>query len=221
MKEKEVKIKKGFEEHYKKLLGDLYDKFIEFSLKPLRKAIRINTLKVIDDICSNKLKSIVENPYIPEIDDIYSLRSYPFKLDITASEVLKRLNEQGWKISRIPFYKYGFWVTHPTRRDIGNTLEFQLGYYYSQEAASMIPPLVLDPKPGEIVLDLAAAPGSKTTQIAMHMENKGMIIAVDLDKYRIKALAQNLQKQGVVNTLVLHMDGRKIEKLNMIFDKVL
>jgi len=217
----EIKIKKSFEEHYKKLLGDLYDKFIYFSLKPLRKSIRINTIKVIDDINPKSLEGIVDGDIDLGIDDKYSLEQYPFKINITATEVLKRLKEQGWKIERIKFYKYGFWVDHPQRRDIGNTIEFQLGYYYSQEAASMIPPIVLDPKPGEVVLDLAAAPGSKTTQIAMHMENKGIIIAVDVDRDRIRALAQNLQKQGVVNTLILNMDGRRIRELEMNFDKVL
>jgi len=221
VKSSEIKIKKSFEEHYKKLLGDLYEKFIEFSLKPLKKSIRINTIKVIDDINPKNLEGIVEGEKDIGIDSLYNLKQYPFKINITATEVLRRLKEQGWKIERIKFYKYGFWVEHPERRDIGNTIEFQLGYYYSQEAASMIPPIVLDPKPGEIVLDLAAAPGSKTTQMAMHMENKGIIIAIDIDKDRIKALAQNLQKQGVINTLILHMDGRKVGELGMEFDKVL
>jgi len=221
VKNREIRIKKDFEDHYRKLLGELYEKFIDFSLRPLKKAIRINTIKVFDDLLPENLEGIVSGETNIGIDSLYNLRQYPFNLKIKATDVLKRLKERGWEIERIAFYKYGFWVSHPGRRDIGNTLEFQLGYYYSQEAASMIPPIVLDPKPGETVLDLAAAPGSKTTQMAMHMENKGIILAVDVDKYRLKALSSNLQKQGVINTLVLHMDGRKIKDLNITFDKVL
>lgn len=221
VKNSEIKVKKDFEDHYKKILGDLYEKFIEFSLRPLRKSIRINTIKVVDDIEPKNLEGIIEGERDIGIDSLYNLKPYPFKINITATEVLRRLKQQGWKIERIKFYKYGFWVDHPERRDIGNTIEFQLGYYYSQEAASMIPTIVLDPKPGEVVLDLAAAPGSKTTQIAMHMENKGIIFAVDVDRDRIRALAQNLQKQGVVNTAILNMDGRRIGELGVEFDKVL
>ncbi|MEM0379268.1 MAG: RsmB/NOP family class I SAM-dependent RNA methyltransferase [Nanopusillaceae archaeon] len=217
----EIKIKKSFEEHYKKILGDDYSKFIYFSLKPLKKSIRINTLKVVDNISHKEIENILEDKENPEIDNQYNLKQYPFRINVTATEILGRLKEKGWKINRIKFYKYGFIVEHPKRKDIGNTIEFQLGYYYSQEIASMIPPIALDPKPGEIVLDIAAAPGSKTTQIAMHMENKGIIIANDPDKVRLKALALNLQRQGVINTIVTNLDGRKISKLNIKFDKIL
>ena len=225
-------IKKSFEEHYKKLLGNLYDKFIEWSFRPLKKSIRINTIKVEDNISYEELKEIIlENQeqdqkqklkeISEKIDSIYYLKPYPFRLEIKATDVLKRLKEKGWEIERIPFYKYGFWVKHPERRDIGNTVEFQLGYYYSQEAASMIPVIALDPKPGELILDMAASPGSKTTQIAMHMENKGVIIANDIDIQRISALAQNLQRQGITNTIITKLDGRKFKDLGIKFDKIL
>lgn len=200
---KGVKFKEIFVKRYQKMLEERFEEFIEISLKPLKKSIRINTIKVKDDIC-NKLKS------------------YPFLDGPKASEILKKLEEKGWKIEKIPFYEYGFWVEHEEgRRDIGNTVEFQLGYYYSQEAASMIPPIVLDPKPGEFVLDLCAAPGSKTTQMAMHMENKGIIIANDIEISRIKALAENLQRCGVTNTIITRMDGRRFIKYDLKFDKIL
>ena len=226
-------IKKSFEKHYKELLGeDGYKQFLEWSFKLLKKSIRINTLKVEDNISFETLKDIIlekqeedQKKKLEElsktIDFLYYLKPYPFKPLIKASDVLNRLKEQGWKIKRIPFYKYGFWVEHPERRDIGNTIEFQLGYYYSQEAASMIPPIALDPKPGELILDMAAAPGSKTTQIAMHMENKGVIVANDVDVYRISALAENLQKQGAANVIITKVDGRKFKDFGIKFDKIL
>ena len=214
----QVEIKKSFEDHYKKMLGDDYEKFVEWSLKPLKKSIRINTIKVKDDLVENINSIGLERL---DIDDIYFLKSFPFNLEVTATDVLKRLSSNGWKISRIPFYKYGFWVEHPERRDIGNTVEFQLGYYYSQEAASMIPPIALDPKPGELILDMCAAPGSKTTQIAMHMENTGCVIANDVEIPRLSALSENLQRQGVIISIITRMDGRKFSKYNEFFDKVL
>src|SRR3990167_6716731 len=93
-------------------------------------------------------------------------------LKISVNELRERLQDT-WNLEQIPWCKEGFWIEHhkKERRDIGNLMEHSLGYFYTQEAASMIPPAVLDPKPDEIVLDIAASPGSKTTQIAQYMEN--------------------------------------------------
>jgi NOL1/NOP2/sun family putative RNA methylase len=86
-----------------------------------------------------------------------------------------------------------------------------------QEAASMIPPIVLDPQPGEVVLDLCAAPGSKTTQIAQYMENTGVLVANDITTDRIAALGINLQRCGVSNVVVTQMNAMR----NQQFDKIL
>jgi len=100
-------------------------------------------------------------------------------------------------------------------------IEYILGYYYIQESASMIPPVVLDPKKDETVLDIAASPGSKTTQMAAQMKNTGLIIANDVDIKRLTALRFNLQKCGVANTIVTNLDGRWIHNLKVEFDKIL
>ena len=88
-------------------------------------------------------------------------------LKITINELKKRL-EKNWDLEQVPWCKEGFWIEHhkKERRDVGNLIEHSLGYFYLQEAASMIPPIVLQPNPNDIVLDVAASPGSKTTQIA-------------------------------------------------------
>ncbi len=140
-------------------------------------------------------------------------------LKISKEKLIKRLKKKGWKLKKIPWIDIGFFVERP--EDIARTLEFFLGYYYIQEASSMIPPLVLNPKPGELVLDLCAAPGSKTTQIAAMMENKGIIVANDDDIKRIRALCSNLQKCGVKNCIVTVMDGRKFWRKGLKFDRIL
>ncbi len=127
-------------------------------------------------------------------------------LKITVIELKKRLQEE-WKLTQIPWCKEGFWIKGQ-RLDIGNLPEHILGYFYVQEAASMIPPLVLAPEPGETVLDLCAAPGSKTTQMAAMMENKGILIANDISGERIKALGLNLNRAGVSNAIITHSEGR-------------
>ena len=137
-------------------------------------------------------------------------------LKISVSELKKRL-EKDWQLEPVPWYKEGFWIKGE-RRDVGNLPEHALGYIYVQEAASMIPPVVLDPKPGDIVLDMAAAPGSKTTQMAQMMKNKGIIVANDIAHDRLAALGVNLQRCGVANAIITMMKGRYMQGE---FDKIL
>ena len=134
-------------------------------------------------------------------------------------EVKKRLSKD-WILEPIPWCKEGFYIEHKKGRlDIGNTIEHMLGYYYVQEAASMIPPVVLNPKPGEIVLDICAAPGSKSSQMAQYMKNKGVLVANDVIGQRLAALGINLQRCGVSNSVITQMKGEKMK--GFAFDKVL
>ncbi len=142
-------------------------------------------------------------------------------LKIDPKDLKKRLEDKGWRLKEISWYPIAFEVLEKEETPIGSTLEYSLGYYYPQDKSSMIPPLVLDPKPGEVILDLCAAPGSKTTQMAQHMENRGVILANDIDLERIKALASNVQRMGCINVIITRNDGRKFKKVGEMFDKVL
>lgn len=137
----------------------------------------------------------------------------------SVKEIKEGIEAKGWKLEPIPWCKEGFWIEHPVRRDVGNLLEHHLGKIYVQEAASMIPPLVLNPKPGEIVLDMAAAPGSKTTQMGIMMENKGLIVANDNKGIRMQSLGINVQRSGLTNVLISLMTGKRFYQFQ--FDKIL
>lgn len=142
-------------------------------------------------------------------------------LKISAEECIKRL-EKDWNLEPVLWCKEGFFIEHKGGRlDVGNTIEHTLGYYYVQEAASMIPPVVLDPKPGETVLDMAAAPGSKTSQMAQYMENKGILVANDVKGDRLAALGINLQRLGISNVAVTLMQGQQFANCGILFDKIL
>ncbi|MFH1398575.1 MAG: NOL1/NOP2/sun family putative RNA methylase [Candidatus Woesearchaeota archaeon] len=141
-------------------------------------------------------------------------------LKISVSRVKTRLKD--WQLKQVPWCKEGFWIEHiDGRRDVGNLLEHVLGYIYVQEAASMIPPIVLGPKAGEVVLDMCAAPGSKSTQLAQMMNNQGVLVANDLTTARISPLSINLQRCGVSNCVATLMHGNSFKKLENSFDKVL
>jgi 16S rRNA (cytosine1407-C5)-methyltransferase len=91
--------------------------------------------------------------------------------------------------------------------ELGKAEEHLLGLYYIQELSSMLSVLALEPKQGDLVLDLCASPGSKTTQIVAKMENSGGIIANDKDIARISILASNLERIGASNVIMTRMLG--------------
>ena len=125
-------------------------------------------------------------------------------LKISPEKLKKRLESKNWIIGQ-PFKAYPEVMIIQNNLlpgELGRSLEHLLGYYYVQEIASMLPALTLNPKPNEIILDLCAAPGSKTTQIAASMENTGLLIANDVNLGRIRVLATNLERCGVSNTIV-------------------
>jgi NOL1/NOP2/sun family putative RNA methylase len=141
-------------------------------------------------------------------------------LKITVADIVVRLKKE-WLLEPVPWCKEGFWIEHrgeEKRRDVGNLIEHSLGYIYVQEAVSMIPPIVLCPKPGEIVLDMCASPGSKTTQIAQYMKNKGVLIANDFTGDRMKPLGVNIRRCGVTNAVLTLMKG---QQMKLKFDKIL
>lgn len=153
-----------------------------------------------------------------------SIRANTLKISI---EDLKQRLEDRWTLTPVPWCKEGFWIAYKgdehqeERFDIGNLPEHALGYLYVQDAASMIPPVVLDPQPKDVVLDLCAAPGSKTSQLAAMMRNEGLLVANDLQASRLPALSINLQRIGSTCTLVTKMAGQRFGKKGILFDKVL
>ena len=190
----QIEFKEKFVERYSQLTD--WDEFRKYSLSFLNRSIRVNTLK----------GKVVE--------------------------IRKNIERKGWQLKPIPWCKEGFWVKGPkfeyerdgkvetrNRRDVGNLLEHHLGQIYVQEAASMIPPLVLKPKSGEQVLDMCAAPGSKTTQMAAMMNNEGLLVANDISGDRLQALGINLQRCGAINTLIALGTGYRFKEGN--FDRIL
>ncbi|MCD6547736.1 MAG: NOL1/NOP2/sun family putative RNA methylase [Nanoarchaeota archaeon] len=166
--------------------------------------------EIIEDVDELEKHMFLELPVSVRINTLKAKRN----------EIIKRLKQKGWKLKQVPFYKDGF-ILKEREYAIGNTLEHFLGYIYKQEVASMIPPVVLNPKEGDVVLDMAAAPGSKTTQMAQMMKNKGVIVANERYLQRMIALRSNLQRCGVMNTIATGMDGKWFKKVPIKFDKIL
>ncbi len=149
-------------------------------------------------------------------------------LKISVDELKSRLAIYGWKVKQ-PFDEFPEVMIIESKLnpgELGKTKEHLLGYYYVQEISSMLPMLALKPKAGEMILDLCASPGSKTTQAAAMMENSGTIIANELSMGRIGILNSNLERCGVMNTIVTRKEGvalceRLLKKSHIKFDKIL
>ena len=186
-------IKSIFIKRFKELLGD--KEYIEFEkciLKPQRKSFRINTFKITN-----------------------------------ISSFTNKLKNRGIKLTPIMWDKSSFFVDlndSNSRKDLGNLYEHFLGQIYIQEATSLLPPLVAQ-IPQVIdddfkILDMCSSPGSKTTQIAALMNNKGILIANELDYSRLSPLKLNLERSGFTNIIITNSDGTLIEGVEE-FDRII
>ncbi len=98
----------------------------------------------------------------------------------------------------------------------------EAGVYYIQEPSAMAPVHYLDPKPGEKILDLCAAPGGKTTQIASRMKDEGIIVTNEIDKKRAQILSLNVERCGIKNALVTNADPAQLSEIfEGYFDRIL
>ncbi|QSX39363.1 16S rRNA (cytosine(1407)-C(5))-methyltransferase RsmF [Shewanella cyperi] len=150
-----------------------------------------------------------------------AIRVNTLKTDATKLKAL--LEPKGWQFEPIPWCRDGFWVQYPQECQPGNLSAHLQGLFYIQEASSMLPPTALfkDNEPNT-VLDVASAPGSKTTQMAALMANRGLLVANEYSSSRVKVLHANLLRMGVYNCALTHFDGRVFgEYLYETFDAVL
>ena len=132
----------------------------------------------------------------------------------------ERLQSLGVQLERVPFLETGYWV-RSSKVSIGATAEYLLGLYSIQEAAAQIPATLFTALKDKTVLDACAAPGGKTVQLADLMSNTGAIVALDVEKRRLAALSNHLERCHVGNALVYHFDARQASQLKLKFDRIL
>lgn len=144
------------------------------------------------------------------------------KIKYNIEDLKKYFDKIGVEYDNIPWYKDALIILNSNESQIQNLEIYKNGYIYLQGLSSMIPPLILNPKENEKILDLTAAPGSKTTQMASMMNNKGYILANELDKIRCDKLKYNINMQGANICEVINERGEDIgEQYKEQFDKVL
>ncbi len=140
-------------------------------------------------------------------------------LRLSPTKLSDILSAEGIPFTPLPWYSGGFKLAPEFKP--GRHWAYLAGLYHSQEEVSMLPVLLLNPQPGERILDMCAAPGNKTAQIAVLMNNQGTVIANDINFGRMKAVRQAQERLGLVNLTTTVYDGANYPKTAGLFDKIL
>ena len=142
------------------------------------------------------------------------------KLKTAVENVKKVLTDLNIKFSEVSWSEEALIIEGTTKQEILELEIYKNGEIYLQSLSSMIPALILNPEANENILDMAAAPGGKTTQMSAISNNLALITACEKNKIRAERLKYNIQKQGANRVNVLVEDSRKLDD-NFSFDKIL
>ena len=141
-------------------------------------------------------------------------------LKTTLEEVQKKLQQSNIKYKIDKLNNNAIIIENATEKDIQELDVYENGKIYLQSLSSMLPPIILEPKEFEDILDMAAAPGGKTTQIAAITNNNANITACELNAIRAERLKYNIEKQGATSVYVMQKDSRTIDDF-FSFDRIL
>ena len=196
-------LPEGFLRRMERTLGADYPAFLRTLSRPRAVGLRLNTLKVPADFVARLPFGFAEGGFAPFTD---GLKDAPFQ------------NAAG--LIAVPWAENGYYYNPETRPGLHPFHE--AGAYYLQEPSAMLPAELLDVRPGMRVLDLCAAPGGKTTQIAAKLRGEGLLIANEIHPQRARILARNVERCAVANAIVLNEHPEKLAKRFVgFFDRIL
>ena len=179
---------------------------------------------MIPEFYMNMLKEQYSDSDIKKIIDGYSKkRKTTIRVNTLLSnnsEVLDIFNKLNIEYDRVPFYDNAFIIKNRNEIDLYELDLLKEGKIYMQSLSSMLPPIIMEPKEHEDILDMAAAPGGKTTEIAALTNNNSKITAVEFNKIRAEKLRYNIKKQGCTKVFVLEADSKKLDDF-FKFDNIL
>ncbi|MGI0035764.1 MAG: NOL1/NOP2/sun family putative RNA methylase [Nitrososphaera sp.] len=164
--------------------------------------------------------------YVPDTNDFLAKMEKPpaqyirvNTLKTSTAELESRLESKGFSFRHTRVSEVLAVENAPM--SVGATTEYLLGHYYIQDLSSCLAVEALDIKEDQDILDVAAAPGGKTTFIAQRMNDTGSIIALEPNQRRARSMSFNLARCGVSNTCIFQLDGMHADRLGMKFDRVL
>ena len=194
-----------FEERMRVLLGDEYPAFAASYDKERVQGLRFNSLKFPDGrqdaVGSGKDREVGKSGENGEDKETGE--------EAGAAEAAERVRQEtGFTLERIPWVKEGYYYSGDNRP--GKHPYHEAGLYYIQEPSAMAVVELLDPRPGERVLDLCAAPGGKSSHIASRMKGIGFLLSNEIHPARARILSQNMERMGVQNAVVSNEDAQSL-----------
>ena len=194
-----------FEERMRVLLGDEYPAFAASYDKERVQGLRFNSLKFPDGrqdaVGSGKDREVGKSGENGEDKETWE--------EAGAAEAAERVRQEtGFTLERIPWVKEGYYYSGDNRP--GKHPYHEAGLYYIQEPSAMAVVELLDPRPGERVLDLCAAPGGKSSHIASRMNGIGFLLSNEIHPARARILSQNMERMGVQNAVVSNEDAQSL-----------
>ena len=179
------------------------------------------------EIIPQFLKEMLVNQYGQEttekiikgyVKKVVTIRVNTIKTD--KQEIIDKLKNAQIEFDEIEYNNNALIIRNKNEEDLRKLDVYENGEIYMQSLSSMLPPIVLEPKEKENILDMTAAPGGKTTQMSAMTDNKAYITACEKNKIRAERLKYNLQKQGAKMVNVMQEDARKLSDY-FSFDKIL
>lgn len=171
--------------------------------------------KLLESYYDGNIVKLIKEGYVSRV---VSLRVNTIKSNI--DYITNYLDKLNISYEKIKWYSDALVLNNSTEEDIRKLDIYKNGLIYLQSLSSMLPPLFLEPKGKDMILDMTAAPGSKTTQIAALSNNESFITALEFSKPRYERLKYNLEKQGVKKVTALQINALNLDKYFM-FDKIL
>lgn len=174
------------------------------------------------------LEKILEEQYGEEIKNKI-IKGYNVKRVVTfrvntlksnVAEIEEKLKELSIEYDKVPWSNEAFIIKNVRENELQELEIYKQGKIYLQSLSSMLPPIILEPKEGADILDMAAAPGGKTTQMAAISNNKAHITACEMNNIRIEKLKYNVEKQGASCVYIMQKDSRQIDDF-FSFDQIL
>ena len=182
----------------------------------------------MEQITTDFLKNILETQYAKtQVNSILegltksrktTIRVNTIKTSMT--EIKEILEKEEISFKEVPWNDFALIIENADESRIRKLQIYNNGEIYMQSLSSMIPPIVLNPQANESILDMAAAPGGKTTEMACLSNNQAMITACEKNKIRCDKLKYNLEKQGANRVTIMQEDARKLSDF-FKFDKIL
>lgn len=164
-----------------------------------------------EEICNKILKGYME-------PRVVSLRVNTLKS--TLAKVCEELSKNNIEFEKVSWSDTVLVITNATEQDLQKLFIYENGEIYLQSLSSMLPPIVMEPKENTDILDMTAAPGGKTTQIAALTNNNANITACEMNNIRIEKLKYNILKQGATSVAILQADSRTLSDY-FAFDQIL